>query len=170
MTEHPMTQTNPKVSVVPTQADREAQQRFYERCEAGMSSADLMLLTDAFARHRLAHQTPPATQPTVGEVEYEVWQADAFGDGDAMVAGSTDLKDAFHYAAVYGQDGPAWVVEVTRKRLEAATLHTPPPVATATVDAGERSCSCQHLTGRPYPDCEDCLGTGSPTPSAGKSA
>ncbi|MGJ3630055.1 hypothetical protein AB5I41_31715 [Sphingomonas sp. MMS24-JH45] len=54
--------------------------------------------------------------------KYEVWQQDAFGDGDAMVAGSDSLKDALHYALVYGQDGPAWVVEVTRRRLY---LHYP---------------------------------------------
>lgn len=51
------------------------------------------------------------------EVEYEVWQDDAFGDGEAMVAGSTNLADAQHYAAVYSQDGPAWVVEVTRRHF-----------------------------------------------------
>lgn len=51
------------------------------------------------------------------KVGYEVWQKDAFGDGDVMVAGPTSLADAQHYAAVYGQDGPAWVVEVTRRFL-----------------------------------------------------
>lgn len=54
------------------------------------------------------------------EVAYEVWQTDAFGEGsgDMMVACSTSLADANHYAAVYGQDGPAWVVEVTRRRMD----------------------------------------------------
>jgi hypothetical protein len=52
-----------------------------------------------------------------GQIEYEVWQQDAFGDGDGMVAGSTSLADAQHYAAVYSQDAPAWVVEVTRRRV-----------------------------------------------------
>jgi hypothetical protein len=53
-------------------------------------------------------------------VEYEVWQEEAYGEGEAMVAGSTNLADAQHYASVYGQDGrPAWVVEVVRRRLSA---------------------------------------------------
>ena len=60
----------------------------------------------------------PETQ--IVEVEYEVWQKDAFGDGDAMVAGSTSLAEANHYAAVYSQDGPAWVVEVRRRALSAS--------------------------------------------------
>lgn len=60
-----------------------------------------------------------ASLPREPDVEYEVWQQDAFGDGDAMVAGSTSLADAWHYAAMYSQDAPAWVVEVSRRRLAA---------------------------------------------------
>lgn len=59
----------------------------------------------------------PADGDAGVEVEYEVWQKDAFGDGDGMVAGSTSLADARHYAAVYSQDAPAWVVEVSRRAL-----------------------------------------------------
>lgn len=80
----------------------------------------------ALAEIRALTPSPQPQAPSEeSEVEYEVWQADAFGDGDAMVAGSTSLKEAWHYAAVYGQDGPAWVVEVTRRKI--AT--DPQPVA-----------------------------------------
>lgn len=65
---------------------------------------------------RLSTPSASVERATI-DVEWEVWQADAFGDGDAMVAGSTSLSEAQRYAAVYGQDGPAWVVEVTRRRL-----------------------------------------------------
>jgi hypothetical protein len=62
-----MTQTNTEVSVVPTQADREAAAQI-----GGYPNQDLMRngeydqhpYIQAVARHRLAHQTPPATQPS----------------------------------------------------------------------------------------------------------
>lgn len=44
------------------------------------------------------------------EVNYEVWQ------NDALQALSTDLADANHYAAVYGQDGPVEIIEAVTIR------------------------------------------------------
>lgn len=51
------------------------------------------------------------------DIDYEVWQENAFGDGDGVVAVSSSKPEAWHYAAVYSQDAPAWVVEVSRRRL-----------------------------------------------------
>lgn len=51
------------------------------------------------------------------EVDYEI-----ICNGE-WVAGSTDLADAKHYAAVYGQDGP---VEIVEARTYRRTLPTPP--------------------------------------------
>ncbi|RYG84124.1 MAG: hypothetical protein EON59_13465 [Alphaproteobacteria bacterium] len=48
-----------------------------------------------------------------GDVDYEIWQA------DGMVASSTTLPGAMHYAAVYGQDDPVEVFEVTRRKIAA---------------------------------------------------
>jgi hypothetical protein len=75
---------------------------------AGHVEPPLSRFTKALRLHEAAED---------GQIEYEVWQQDAFGDGDGMVAGSTSLADTQHYAAVYSQDAPAWVVEVTRRRV-----------------------------------------------------
>lgn len=83
--------------------------------------ADDILTVVEFARAALSLLRQPE-QGREGEIEYEVWQADAFSDGDAMVAGSSSLSEASHYAAVYSQDGPAWVVEVTRRKLPSAPV------------------------------------------------
>ncbi len=55
--------------------------------------------------------------PAAVDIDYEVWQENAFGDGDGVVAVSSSELEAWHYAAVYSQDAPAWVVEVSRRRL-----------------------------------------------------
>lgn len=44
------------------------------------------------------------------EVMYEVWQ------DDCLEAETTDINDARHYAAVYGQDGPVQVVKAVTYR------------------------------------------------------
>lgn len=56
------------------------------------------------------------------DYEFEVWQ-----DGiPVATAASTDraaaLREAMHYAAVYGQDGPVKVAEVKRVWLGADTV------------------------------------------------
>ena len=67
----------------------------------------------------LAH--PPAQAGAVTEaepdVDYEVWQ------NGGMVASSSNLSDAKHYAAVYSQDGPVEIVEAATFRRP---LPTPP--------------------------------------------
>ncbi len=45
------------------------------------------------------------------DVQYEVWQ------DDEWQAGSNSLNEAMHYAAVYAQDGPVVVHEVTRREI-----------------------------------------------------
>lgn len=53
----------------------------------------------------------------IEEHEFEVWQ------GDEMVAAASSgnrlsaLREAAHYVAVYSQDGPCEVVEVTREPI-----------------------------------------------------
>jgi hypothetical protein len=81
--------------------------------------------------------TPPkdAASPVEAEIDYEVWQSDAFGDGVAMVAGSTSLEEAQHYCAVYGQDWPVWIVEVTRRRISDPNRPDIAPAPTVTVSA-----------------------------------
>jgi len=49
-----MTDATPLASEQITQEDREAQQAFYAECVAGMTTADLKLLEEHFARHRIA--------------------------------------------------------------------------------------------------------------------
>lgn len=55
----------------------------------------------------------PAEEARFFPFEFEVWQ------GDEMVASASGprddaLREAMHYAAQYGQDGPMRVFEVTR--------------------------------------------------------
>ncbi|WP_343518072.1 hypothetical protein [Sphingomonas sp.] len=89
--------------------------RMVEKAGIALGADDI---ASALAKVAALKTSTPETQTV--EVEYEVWQKDAFGDGDAMVAGSTSLAEANHYAAVYSQDGPAWVVEVRRRALSAS--------------------------------------------------
>ena len=116
--------TNLEVSVVPTQADREAAADLrattpWSREQYLTGKMDKKPAVQAFARHRLAHQTPPATQPsaTVGEVQR------AFRAG----------FDAGHEAAADNMRGYGATADEAWSAF--TTLHTPPPVATATVDA-----------------------------------
>lgn len=57
----------------------------------------------------------PDGAETDSTTEYEITQEGEF------CAASTSLSDAFHYAAVYGQDGPVEIWEVKRK------LYVAPP-------------------------------------------
>jgi hypothetical protein len=45
-------------------------------------------------------------------VEYEIWQ------NDELVASSSDLTDAHHYAMIYSQNGPVRLVEATTHRRQ----------------------------------------------------
>jgi hypothetical protein len=64
------------------------------------------------ARDTAAIAKPKQDAPTDAEITYEVWQ------NDMIVATSTDLEDASHYAAVYSQDGPVKVYTVRRSNWE----------------------------------------------------
>lgn len=96
--------------------------------------------------HRLAHQTPPATQPiaTVGEErsieDHQCWRPRLgrlshrhwMRDGKLM---PTCERCGTPIDREHKETGPVSWVPIKTQR--AATLHTPPPVATATaVDAG----------------------------------
>lgn len=130
-----MTQINPEVSVEPTHvtdADRLAAAehhgfKSWRELKAWGCRESHMMLAEAFARHRLAHQTPPATQPsaTVGEVEEALRHASNL----LMKLIEVTKYRTVMPAAPLGRDMLA-----TAERLAAlATLHTPPPVATASV-------------------------------------
>lgn len=129
MTEHPLPQTNPEVSVVPTREAAPDRIFLQPECavdpygegrqwceddvweECGEPGCECKAVR--YVREDLAHQTPPATQPgaTVGE------------------AIAVKLREMF----------PDWeqdqLESIANELSQAATLHTPPPVATATVEA-----------------------------------
>ena len=141
--------TNSLLPVTP--ADRKAVQDFHrvrigklmaaiedEKAGArlGDDEGDAGDLVQAFARHRLAHQTPPATQPsaTVGEVERLQAMAHTLRHCAITFGGVPQTK--LHQQAADAIDAYA------------ATLHTPPPVATATVvEAGWREIGSAPLDG-----------------------
>lgn len=105
---------NPEVSVVPTQAEA-IFRKWYEKHAIsdifyGDQKAIIALITDA-----LAHQTPPATQPTATVEMLRNAMSEAAHRLDAGVDKPSDIAGDLYNALYY------------------ATLHTPPPVATATV-------------------------------------
>lgn len=142
----------PEVSVEPTQQiERDEWHALLVEQFPTQSCSTITLAADAIMA-RLASQTPPATQPsaTVGEVERllaYLFGDDRNGDGLRVV----DLC----YTAFMNRDKPNpddgeksdWFNDTKplidkgiadMKARILATLHTPPPVATATVvDAGE---------------------------------
>lgn len=116
---------DPEVTVVPTQADREAARKLY-----GSADWSQERIATHFARHRLAHQTPPATQPSaaVGRMQEALDEAHALIQEAKGFAGPGEITDHLDFAE-------SWL-----DKIDLATLHTPPPVATATVvDAGEEA-------------------------------
>ena len=98
-------------------------------------------------RHRLAHQTPPATQPsaTVGADRFVIRRNGAFFRPNAegytnhvIAAGFYTREEADRYADVEGvtiEPLSRYRDDAERTKAECdrllATLHTPPPVATA---------------------------------------
>lgn len=160
--------TNPEVSMVPTQADREAAANGLRRAREAMMDGrlprcgQLIVAAEEMERaeavlmrreplsiglveqmaelvremasqsgpeprfieraravvSRLAHQTPPATQPiaTVGEVEQLI---------ASIEAEATDWRHSAYSKATFREIA-------NRASIALATLHTPPPVATAT--------------------------------------
>jgi hypothetical protein len=70
----------------------------------------------------------PVAAPVDGMAVYEVFQC------GECVAGSDDEADAWHYAAMYGQDGPVAVYRITSTR----TLLTAPTRGAAPIAQGEQ--------------------------------
>ncbi len=51
------------------------------------------------------------------EYEFEVWQDGIPAAEAASIDRERALREAFHYAAMYGQDGPVRIMEVTRTEV-----------------------------------------------------
>ena len=52
-----------------------------------------------------------------GEYEFEVWQ-DGIPVAEVYSSNLDDaLRDIFHYAAMYGQDGPVKIMQVQRREI-----------------------------------------------------
>jgi len=71
-----------------------------------------------------------------GDFEFEVWQDDVAVASACSADRTGALRDALHYAAIYGQDGPVTLYEVKRTEVsmkdagEWLAGHAAPPVST----------------------------------------
>lgn len=125
-----------------TQADRNAAADYLELCGKITERNRDMIVNGGWdstrhvtffrdLRHRLAHQTPPTTQPSaaVGRLSTLFREIDALG-GTGLPAEGESWSRGYSEAL-----SDALAVLTSRGFTEDAdaTLHTPPPVATATV-------------------------------------
>ena len=111
--------TTRTVSTELTPAQRQAFEEAVERHgKSFFANADLIWKTLLGADYAEAEEC---------ETEYEVIC------NDEWAAASTDLHDALHYAAVYGQDGPIRIFEVSRRLLPTS----PKPTNTAEKEVGD---------------------------------
>lgn len=90
--------------------------------EPGLDAAGLEDALDAAIREWMAGRDQSAdgfrrrmlAAIADADVDYEVWQ------NGGMVASSTSLPDAHHYAAMYSQDGPVEIIKATTIRAPLA--------------------------------------------------
>lgn len=69
----------------------------------------------------------PAPGEATADHEFEVWQDDMMVAGASSHDRAAAYREALHYAAMYGQDGPVEVFEITRSRVTLPAAPTLPP-------------------------------------------